>query len=189
MFIMQAHVIRQEIKRSIIRERLWDRDRRVPRSGGLSQGCAVEDVVFGDEVARAGMQGAREEGAEDQIYEGVGGGVCDEEVVEGQLGEDVEEVDVCEGELVDEHGAEGVEEDLEGAEEGFAEEGVEEEDFEGGGEVGVEAVDPEGFVVGQVVGLEKGEVMLAPGSLGVGCLWGMCGGLRGVRLLTRKAAL
>jgi hypothetical protein len=36
---------------------------------------------------------------------------------------------------------------LEGAEEGFAEEGVQEEGFEGGGEVGVEPVYAEGFVV------------------------------------------
>lgn len=50
--------------------------------------------------------------------------------------------------LVDHHGPESVEEDLEGAEEGFAEDGVEEEGFKGGGEIGVEAVNAEGFVVG-----------------------------------------
>lgn len=51
------------------------------------------------------------------------------------------------------HGADCIEEDLECAEEGFAEDAVEEDDFEGGGEVGVEAVDAEGFVVGKVVRL------------------------------------
>jgi hypothetical protein len=56
------------------------------------------------------------------------------------LSDDIEEVDVSERKLVDHHGAEGVEEDLECAEEGFPENGVEEESFEGGGEVGVEAV-------------------------------------------------
>lgn len=50
--------------------------------------------------------------------------------------------------LVDHYGTESVEEDLEGAEEGLAEDGVEEEGFEGGGEICVEAIDPEGFVVG-----------------------------------------
>jgi len=50
--------------------------------------------------------------------------------------------------LVNQHGTEGVEQDLEGAEEGFAEDGFEKDGFEGGGEVGVEAVDAEGFVVG-----------------------------------------
>ena len=48
---------------------------------------------------------------------------------------------------VDGHGPQGVEEDLKGAEEGFAEDGVEEDGFEGGGQVGVQAVDAEGFVV------------------------------------------
>ena len=45
---------------------------------------------------------------------------------------------------------------MEGAEEGFAEDGVEEEGFEGGGEVGVEAVDAKGLVVSQMVGLLVG---------------------------------
>jgi hypothetical protein len=68
--------------------------------------------------------------------------------VEEDLDCNVEEVDPGKGERVDHHGAQGVEEDLEGAEEGFAEDGVEEDGFEGSGEVGVEAVDAEGFVVG-----------------------------------------
>lgn len=50
--------------------------------------------------------------------------------------------------MVYEHWTQGVEEDLEGAEEGFSEDGVEEEGFEAGGEVCVQAVDAEGFVVG-----------------------------------------
>jgi len=114
---------------------------------------ALEDVVFGDEVARAGVQRASEEGGEDQVVEGVGGAELDEDGVEEELDEDVDEVDGGEGHGVDEDGADGVEEDLEGAEEGFAEEGVEEYGFKGGGEVGVEAVDAEGFVVCEVVWL------------------------------------
>lgn len=46
-------------------------------------------------------------------------------------------MDVCERRRVDEHGAESVEEDLESAEECLSKEGVEEEAFKGGGEVGV----------------------------------------------------
>lgn len=49
--------------------------------------------------------------------------------------------------FVDEDGANGVEQNLEGAEEGFSEDGVKEDGFEGGGKVGVEAGDAEGFVV------------------------------------------
>jgi len=57
-------------------------------------------------------------------------------------------VQARERQLVHHHGPQGVEEDLEGGEEGLAEDGVEEDGFEGGGEVGVETVDAEGFVVG-----------------------------------------
>jgi hypothetical protein len=63
------------------------------------------------------------------------------------LGGDVDEVDAGERHFVDKEGADGVEEDLEGAEEGFAKDGVEEYSFKGSGEVGVEAVNAEGFVV------------------------------------------
>ena len=61
-----------------------------------------------------------------------------------------------EGNGIDEHRTDGVEEDLKSAEEGFAENGVEEEGFESGGKVSVEAVDTEGFMVGEVVGLFSG---------------------------------
>jgi hypothetical protein len=42
---------------------------------------------------------------------------------------------------------------LEGAEEGFAQQRVKQKGFKGGGEIGVEACDAEGFVVGEMVGL------------------------------------
>lgn len=42
-------------------------------------------------------------------------------------------MDFGEWDVVDHHGTNGVEEDLEGAEEGFAEKGVEEEGFQGCG--------------------------------------------------------
>jgi len=49
------------------------------------------------------------------------GGIADEDDVEENLGSDVDEVDACERHFVHEHGPEGVEEDLEGAEECFSE--------------------------------------------------------------------
>ena len=101
-----------------------------------------------DEVPRTRVQGSRKKGARDEVYQRVYACVFHEEVVEEDLGEDVEEVELGKRDLVDHHGTESVEEDLEGAEEGLAEDGVEEEGFDGGGEVGVEAVDAEGFVVG-----------------------------------------
>jgi hypothetical protein len=53
------------------------------------------------------------------------------------LRREVAEMQRGDGEPVDNHGPDGVEENLEGAEEGFAQDGVEEEGFDGGGEVGV----------------------------------------------------
>ena len=76
-----------------------------------------------------------------------------ENVIKAELDGEVEERDARERDLVHGHGAHGVEEDLESAEESFAEDGVEEEGFQGGGEVGIEAVDAKGFVVGEMVWL------------------------------------
>lgn len=106
-----------------------------------------------DEVPGARMQGSSKEGACDEVYQRVYARVFHEEVVEEDLGEDVEEVELGERDLVDHHGPQSVEEDLEGTEEGFAEDGIKEEGFEGGWEVGIEAIDAKGFVVGQVIGL------------------------------------
>ena len=165
--VMQPHVVGEQIQRAVIRERLWDRRVRLRKPLG-SQGFAVEDVVLGDEVPGAGVQGAGEEGGQDQVDEGRGAAGGDEEVVEEELGGDVEQVQGGERQLVDEHGPQGVEEDLEGAEEGFAEEGVEEEGFERGGQVGVEAVDAEGFVVGEVIRLFWGGRFSPSFSIGGG---------------------
>lgn len=111
--------------------------------------------MLGDEVACAGVEGTREEGAKKKVEEWVEGAVADlcEYVVEGELDEEVYEVNYCEGRTVDKHGADSIEEDLEGAEEGLAKERVEYEGFEGCREIGVEASDAEGFVVGEMVGL------------------------------------
>ena len=62
-------------------------------------------------------------------------------------------MDLREWELVDHHGADGVEEDLEGAEKGLSKDGVEEESLERGWEVGVDAINAQGFMMGKVIGL------------------------------------
>lgn len=100
-----------------------------------------EDVVLGDEVAGARVQTSGQEAAHDEVGQGSAAGVLDEDVVEGELDCDVEELDLGEGQLVDHHWAQGVEEDLEGAEEGFAGDRVEEERFEGRWEVSIESID------------------------------------------------
>jgi len=129
MFIMQSDIVRQDVQRAVIRERLGHRHRHpllLPHSPLLRSALFPlrENIMLSDEVSRARMQRAREEGAEDEIGQGAAAGVAKEQEVEGELGGDVEDVDARQGELVDEHGPQGVEEDLEGAEEGFAEDGV-----------------------------------------------------------------
>lgn len=137
--VVQAHVVREPVQRAVVRERLGQgRVRaRVPRGVRL----LAEDVVLGDEVARAGMERAREEGREDEVVERVRGAGPDQDVVERELSCDVEHVDGGEGHGVHEDGPDGVEENLEGAEEGLAKEGVEEDGFKGRREIRVEAVD------------------------------------------------
>ena len=79
----------------------------------------VEDVVFSNEVGSAGMQRACKERAHDKISQGMAVGVADEDVVEQDLGCNVEDVNGSERHLVYHYRAERIEEDLEGGEEGF----------------------------------------------------------------------
>lgn len=69
------------------------------------------------------------------------------------MDDNIEEMELCQWEFVDEHGPEGVEEDLACAEEGFAGDGVEENGLERGREISVKAIDAQGFVVCKVVWL------------------------------------
>jgi hypothetical protein len=156
--VVQAHVVREQVQHAVVRESL----RRRRKLGflallvGFLQRARVlcEDIVLGDEVACDGVQGAGEEGAQDEVAESFAADVLHEKVVDGELHEDVEGVDARQGQVVDHHGTQGVKEDLEGCEERFAGDGVEEPGFEGGGKVGVEAVYAERLVVCEVVGLD-----------------------------------
>jgi len=143
--VMQTHVIREEVQRAVVGEGFRDLG---PGERVLGRGrLALEDVVLGDEVAGGGMQRAGEEGAEDQIVEGIRTAELDEHVVEEDLRADVDEMDAGEWDLVDADGSQRVEQDLEGAEKGLSEDRVEKYGFEGGGKVSVEPIDAEGFVV------------------------------------------
>lgn len=122
--VVQTHVVGQDVQNTVVRERLWWR-RQLSLLALLVrflQGARVlcENVVLGDEVACYGVQGAGEEGAQDEVAERLAADVLHEEVVDGKLHEDVEGVDAGERQVVDHHWAECVEEDLEGREEGFA---------------------------------------------------------------------
>ena len=119
MFIVQADVVAQDIQGAIVRIRLRGRSqtRCFLRPFVRWRG---EDVVFGDEVGGAGVERSGEEArCEEVVYRVQAAGLVDGEVEE-ELGEDVQAVNGGEGEAVDEDGTDGVEEDLEGAEEGFS---------------------------------------------------------------------
>lgn len=136
MFIVQSNIVGEEIERTVIRKCLWNLDAGFWVAG--CEGLTLENVVFGNKVSGAGVEGTGQKRREDEVVEGVVGiGGFYKENVEDDLREDVEDVDGGEGNGVDEDGANGVEKDLEGAEKGFSEEGIEEEGFEAGGEIGV----------------------------------------------------
>jgi len=149
--IVQADVVRQDVERAVVRVSLWDRY-LICRVEGRGLGL-FEDVVLSNEVACTGMQTSRQEGAENQVSHCFSTNKLGKNVVKDKLHHDVEEVDLGHWELVYEHRTQCVEENLESGEEGFASDRVEKEGFEGGGEVGVKAVDAKRFVVGEMVGL------------------------------------
>ena len=76
--------------------------------------------VFGNKVARSRVQTPGQEAASNQVVECIPAKVPDNHHVKGDLASQVEGVDVRERQLEDRYRPEGVEQDLEGAEEGFA---------------------------------------------------------------------
>lgn len=68
-FVVEAYVVSEEIERAIVGVCLWRWDARVSRVGCGNGGCA-EEVVFGDEVAGAWVQGACEERGEEEVDDG-----------------------------------------------------------------------------------------------------------------------
>lgn len=90
MFIMQPHIICEKIQHPIITKRLRDQRARQRIRAVLG---GIEDVMFRYKMSRAGMEGACEEGGEDEVKEGVEGAEMDEENVERVLDDDVYVVD------------------------------------------------------------------------------------------------
>lgn len=82
----------------------------------------------------------------------------DDSVVESELDGDVEGVDPGKGDFVDHHWPQRIEEDLEGAEEGFPGHGVEEPSFERSGQIRVQSIDPQTLVVCKMIWSERRRV-------------------------------
>lgn len=99
--VKKAYIVREDVQRAVITECLLLH--------------AVPEVVLGDEVARARVQAPGEEAAGDKVDERPRAEGRDERVVEDELDDDVENVPAGQTLAANECGAEGVEEDLEGA--------------------------------------------------------------------------
>lgn len=165
MLIVVAHIVREHIERAVVAERLWHRDVVVGVLG--LGGNGLVDVVLRDEVAGRRVPGSGQERAEQEVQDRlvtVQG--RDHDVVKCKLHDEVEEVDPSEGDLEDTHGPDGIEEDLEGAEECLAQDGVQDHSFEGGGKVGIQPVHSQALVVRQVVGPEARAVRQPDGQVG-----------------------
>lgn len=132
--VMQSNIVGEDVEGTVVRVcfrrrkgikrvRLFDPLSVLQLCQGL---CAAvldlgEKVVLCDEVACAGVQGSCQERAHQEVEDGLEGAAeLGKDVVEGYLHGYVHEVDVGKGRAVDEHWADGIEEDLEGAEEGLA---------------------------------------------------------------------
>lgn len=154
--VVEADVVGEEVQGPVVREGLGHGDlvRRLP----LRRRHRLVHVVLGDEVARRRVQAPRQEGRQEQVEQGLLAQERDEHVVEAELHGDVGRRHPRERHRVDAHGAQGVEEDLEGAEEGLAQDGVQDHGLERRRQVRVQPVHAQRLVVRQVVGPEAGAV-------------------------------
>lgn len=74
-------------------------------------------------------------------------------------------MEIGEGHLVHEHRPERIEQNLEGCEEGFACDAVEEDGFERSREIGVQSINAQALVMCEVVWTERGRVRNANGEV------------------------
>jgi hypothetical protein len=160
-----THIIGEPVQGAVIAEGLLTR--------------LLEDVVLGDKVGGAGVEATGEEGAGDEVGEGLPAKGPDDEIVEDALDEEVEGVPGGEALGADEAGPEGVEKDLKGAvralrlclvkakgrcvrEESLASDILEAEQLGARWQVGVDAVFAQELVVlpaGQCAGILRKEVV------------------------------
>lgn len=159
--IVVAHVVCEYVQRAVVAVCLGDRH-AIVRVLGL-RGDGLVDVVLGNEVACSRVQATGEEGRKEEVEKRLPGiGDFNEDSVEDELNGEVDEMHPGEGHLENTHGPDGVEEDLEGAKEGFAKDRIKDNCFEGGGEIGVQAINAQGLVMRKVVRLATVFMLASP---------------------------
>lgn len=162
--VVQADVVGEEVEGPVVRVRL--RHRHLVVRVRLRRRHRLVHVVLGDEVARQRMQAARQERRQYEVQHSLRTEGLEDDGVEGELDGYVGGGDPGKGHAVDAHGSDGVEKDLEGAEEGLSEDRVEEDSLEGSRQVGIETVDTQGLVMRQVIRAEGGAIGDADGQVG-----------------------
>merc|ERR1711939_887993 len=97
------------------------------------------------------MKRAGQKCAHDEIDESIRTKISKDENVEGDLCSNVAIMDRAKRYLVHHHGPDCVENQLERAEEGLSQHRVQEEGFKCRGQIGIDAIDAQRFVVSQMV--------------------------------------
>lgn len=137
--VVIANVVGHDVERTVITIGLGNGNLivwiRCFRSDGLV------NVVLGNEVTSRGVEGSGEEGRQEEVKKRLPRAQSrEEDVIKSDLDNKVEEMHPGEGHLEHTHRPNSVEEDLEGAEECFAKDGVKDNGLDSGGKIGVEAV-------------------------------------------------
>lgn len=131
MFIVQAHIVGQEIERAVVGKSLGDGN----QTGGIPcrLGLFLENVVLCDEMAGARVERAREKRAENEVLERIKSCVSYKRNVKDDLNKYIPEVNSREWQLVHHYRPNGIEEDLKSAKKGFSQDRVQKEGFESSG--------------------------------------------------------
>lgn len=129
--VMQTDVVCEEVEGSVVRESLGYQDTLLGVTSLFAfERGAIEDIVLGDEVTSNRVERSGKETAQDEVSHSLASPRLDQHVIKQKLNNNVQGVNPGEGNLVDHHGPQCVEQDLEGTEESLAGNRVEEEGLE-----------------------------------------------------------
>lgn len=118
----------------------------------------VQHIVFSDKVTGTWVQRASQKGGHDEVGKTVAAPSTQNGVVHGHLVNDVQQMDVGEADLGDEHGTQGIEQDLESSKEHLAQDVGKHDRLQRSRQVCVQVLIAHELVVELVVRLERGTV-------------------------------